>query len=82
MASEERLLRILKTVKDNLERHDSDGFMDCPHCSASGWAFIEHDEDCVVLEIRAILGLCRHGYTGGYNHGQGSCPALREPRRL
>jgi len=81
MASKLRLLGILRTIKDDLERSSRDGFMDCPHCSASGWAFIEHDACCIVLEIRAILGLCRHGYPGGYNHGQGNCPALRESRK-
>ena len=75
--TKKRLLEILKKIKDTLEREDDAGYTFCNHCSASGWAFIEHGENCVVLEIRAMLGLCRHGFPGNYNHGEGECPPVK-----
>ena len=79
MTREESLLKLLKTLAPHMEKEGRDGFVECPHCPASGWGFLEHKEGCPVLEARGFLRQCRHGYTGGYDHGTGHCPALACP---
>ena len=64
------LLRMLESTSEGV---DDDGFRTCHHCPASGWGFLEHDKDCPVREARAMLGKCRHGYTRGFDHGEGHC---------
>ena len=68
-------IELLRVLHDGIERDYDDGFTECSYCNARGWAFIEHDASCPVREMRALLGKCRHGFTGGYNHGGGRCQA-------
>jgi len=67
-------LEIIKELADHRCDGD-DGFESCPHCSAHGWGFIEHDAGCAMREARALLGQCPHGYPSGYRHSGESCKA-------
>lgn len=66
-------LELLRELAQYGERSDSGGYLDCPHCIASGWGFLEHTKECPLREARALLGQCPHGYPDGYNHGSGPC---------
>ena len=66
-------LELLRELEQYGEHCDREGYCECPHCSARGWGFLEHEMGCALREARALLGKCPHGYSDGANHSGGPC---------
>lgn len=66
-------------ASDKMERYvgEYEDLSECIFCYETGYGFLEHKKDCLVLEARAIVGKCPHGYPANYNHSGKPCKVAK-----